>query len=180
VVGGWVLAALALLPVACGGGGSGEEAVESTVATTRLRSQNDAACEHLAEAHAIDRETARLSNVIAQTILRGDEAAVLEAAEAFAVHVESTAPAVAAAYAEAAAVAPASAAVAIEALAASAAESAPRLAALMRSADSADDLAALYAALGSAEVPETPASDDELRNTISRYTDVICGFSMSG
>ena len=24
------------------------------------------------------------------------------------------------------------------------------------------------------------ASDDELRNTISRYTDVICGFSMSG
>jgi hypothetical protein len=91
VAGGWVLAALVLLPVACGGGGSGEEAVESTVATTRLRSQNDAACEHLAEAHAIDRETARLSNVIAQTILRGDEAAVLEAAEAFAVHVESTA-----------------------------------------------------------------------------------------
>jgi hypothetical protein len=176
-----VLAVLAAASsAACGSDGSGEEPVADTVATTRLRSQNDAACEHLAEVREVDRETARLSAAVAGAIPGGDDAAVLAAAEALAAHVESSAPAVAAAYADAAAVAPESAAAAIEALAASAADTGPRLAALMRSATSTQDLARLYAALGAAEVPETPESDDELRNTISRYTDVICGFSMSG
>ena len=173
------LAALAVSTAGCGGGGE-EEPIADTVSTTRLRSDNDGACDHLAEVREIDRETGRLSGVVAQTILGGDDAAVLAAAEALAVHVESTAPAVAAAYAEAAEVAPESASAAIEALAASAAASAPQLAALMRSATSAEDLAALYRALGSDELPETPQGDAELRDTISRYTDVICGFSMTG
>lgn len=178
---------MALLIGACGGGGLDDSTPSPTtsapVSETTVRrggSDNEESCAHLRAVNAVSAETAQVSSQVAQALRGGGEdAPVLAAAADLADHLESSAPVVAEAYAAAAASAPASAAEAIDALAASAADTVPRLVELLRSARTAADIASLFAALG-ADVPGEAEGDDELRTTISRYTDVICGFSMEG
>lgn len=176
-----MVVALALAACGGGGGGGGVEEAEPAggVSTTRLRVDNRAVCAQLRAIRAVDRETARLAAEVARAVVAGSADAVLAAGEALAAHLAASAEEVDAAYAASVEEAPATVVDALDQRARSRTEVVGRLGEILGGATSGEEISQLFEAIGAAAGDAAAEQDTDSTRALSRYTEVICGFSMT-
>jgi hypothetical protein len=180
---------LAGLLAACGddGGGSaadpdaGDEASAADErTTTTVGADNDVVCEHLGTVERLDTESGRVrDSAIAQMNVGADPAVVIAALHESADLIESGLPEMAAAYAAAAAAADPEVAADIEALAESTATLSPTIVGALRSVSSVEDMASLEQAFDSPEFLATAQAAAASAQSLNRYTEVVCGFTIT-
>lgn len=187
---GLLLLVVGLLGLAaCGDDGGGtadadrdddEAAAVEDETTTTAGADNDVVCEHLATVDRLDAESGRVTDsAVAQMNAGADPSIVIAALHESADLIESSQAEATAEYAAAAAAASPEVAADIEALAASSNALAPSIVAAFRAVDSVEDMATLEQVFDTPELQEAARTGAAAAQSLSRFTDVVCGFSMT-
>jgi hypothetical protein len=165
---------------AAGSDADADEPSAPAETTTTAGADNDVVCEHLGTVERLDTESGRVSDsAIAQMNAGADPAVVIAALHESADLIESGLPEIAAAYAAAAAAADPDVAADIEALAESTATLSPTIVGALRSVSSVEDLAAMEQAFDSPEFLATAQAAAASAQSLNRYTEVVCGFTIT-
>ena len=153
---------------------------EQSTTTAAAGADNEAVCEHLERVEQLDTESGRVTDsAIAQMNAGADPAVVVAALHESADLIESGLPEIAASYAAAAGAAAPDVAADIEALAEATAAISPTIIGALRGVTSVEDMASLDQAFGSPDVLALAQSAAAATQSVNRFTEVVCGFTIT-